>query len=318
MDFLLPESTEQYRKELARWTDRRDIKPGFDKVEWVQFSDRGLLVDQPGETPLDTAVAFTEVARKGLPGPLLEARLASATGDDELRKLLEGGAVVSACMGRPQVDGPVPVGWGAVADVVVDLSSGGVLARGRLEKLATSYLHPHGWWEDGGHVAELSLDQQVMSWTLCGALLTGLAAGAVNLTRDYVAQRVQFGRPIGSFQAVQFPLAEAKVAAEGLRLATIDAAWRVTERLSSATTAAALLAINSVRLTKQVGDICHHAFGAMGLTNEAFLNELTWGMRWLRDLQGVSKARKVILAGRARFASPPSLVLQGFDFAKVG
>jgi hypothetical protein len=319
MDFSLPESTEEYRKELARWTDRRSVMPGFDKDEWILFSERGLLVDQPGETPLDTVVAFIEVARKGLPGPLLEARLAAGSGSKEVREVLERGVVVSGVLGRSYRDLAVPVGWGAVAEIVVDVSNGRLVARGPLQRLATSYLHPHGWWEPDGTVVELSLEQQAISWTLGGALLTGLAVGAVDLTRDYVAQRIQFGRPIGSFQAVQFPLAEAKVAVEGLRLMTIDAAWRLTESLADATVASALLAINSVRLTKQVSDICHHVFGAIGLTNEAFLNELTWGMRWLRDLQAIRTARTVVLEARRRFPdqSPPSLVLKGFDFTNV-
>ncbi|GEL21214.1 hypothetical protein PSU4_01680 [Pseudonocardia sulfidoxydans NBRC 16205] len=316
MDFALPDTTEDFRRELARWTDRRPVRPGFDRQEWEQFAERGLLRTQEGETVLDTVVGFMEVARKGLPGPLFEARLAESAAGPGLSSELEKGSVVTGCVERAGA-GPVPVGWGAVADVVVDLAGGGELGRGGLPHLHTSYLHPHGWWTGARPAALPTPEQRALRWTLGGALLTGLALGAVDLTRDYVAQRVQFGRAIGTFQAVQFPLAEAKVSAEGLRLMVLDAAWRITGERPDATVAAALLAVNAARLTKQVGDICHHAFGANGHTNEAFLNELTWGMRWLRGLLGVDAARAAILERRVTHSSPPSLVLAGFRHEDV-
>jgi alkylation response protein AidB-like acyl-CoA dehydrogenase len=51
--------------------------------------------------------------------------------------------------------------------------------------------------------------------------------GAVELTSGYAAARQQFGRPVGSFQAVQHLLADAVVLMEGSRSVARHAAWAV-------------------------------------------------------------------------------------------
>ena len=57
------------------------------------------------------------------------------------------------------------------------------------------------------------------------ALGTGLAQGCLDECLKYSKERHAFGRPIGSFQALQFKIADMKVAAETARLATYRAAW---------------------------------------------------------------------------------------------
>jgi short-chain 2-methylacyl-CoA dehydrogenase len=57
------------------------------------------------------------------------------------------------------------------------------------------------------------------------ALSTGLAQGCVEESVKYSKERYAFGRPIGSFQALQFKIADMKVAVETARLATYRAAW---------------------------------------------------------------------------------------------
>jgi hypothetical protein len=308
MEFRLSEETELYRSELARWTDKRPIRPGFHLDEWRDFARRDLLSTQSGESPIETAVALMEVTRKGLPGPLLDARLIGDS-DDASRELLAAGNVVTAAW-RPGA-GPSAVGWGAVSDVTVD-PSGAVLARGPLPRMVTAYLHPHGWW--AGPVPAFPVEPRyARQWLLSGAVLSGLATGSLELATRYVGQRVQFGRPIGSFQAVQFPLAECKAATEGLRLMVLDAAWRAAGGRDDADIAAALLCVAADRVSRFVSDCCQQAHGASGLANESGLNELTWAERWVRHGMDVAAARALVNRRRVMDTSPPpSLVMQGF------
>jgi short-chain 2-methylacyl-CoA dehydrogenase len=57
------------------------------------------------------------------------------------------------------------------------------------------------------------------------ALSVGLAQGCLEESVRYATERQAFGRPIGAFQALQFKIADMKVAVETARLATYRAAW---------------------------------------------------------------------------------------------
>jgi len=66
----------------------------------------------------------------------------------------------------------------------------------------------------------------------------GAASRAFELTHEYVQQRVQFGRPIGSFQVIQHRLAEAYLHLE----AATTASWTAAEALEAGSPDAATLA----------------------------------------------------------------------------
>jgi alkylation response protein AidB-like acyl-CoA dehydrogenase len=65
---------------------------------------------------------------------------------------------------------------------------------------------------------------------LC-ALQAGVAERAMELTAEYARTRVQFGKPIGGFQAVAQRLADAYIDTEAIRLTMWQAAWRLSAGL---------------------------------------------------------------------------------------
>ena len=70
------------------------------------------------------------------------------------------------------------------------------------------------------------------AWTALGlatvcADLVGIMSGAVSLATEYAQARSQYGKAIGSFQAVQHLLADAFVLTEGSRSVALHAAWAV-------------------------------------------------------------------------------------------
>jgi alkylation response protein AidB-like acyl-CoA dehydrogenase len=81
----------------------------------------------------------------------------------------------------------------------------------------------------GGHPLEPDDLQAVAALGLAVACadLVGTMQGAVDLACGYATDRRQYGQPVGSFQAVQHLLADAFVATEGARSATLHAAWAV-------------------------------------------------------------------------------------------
>ncbi|MFC9490318.1 acyl-CoA dehydrogenase family protein [Streptomyces hydrogenans] len=75
---------------------------------------------------------------------------------------------------------------------------------------------------DGGRVLRHVLD---LACTALAAEQVGAAARCLELTVAYAGERVQFGRPIGSFQAVKHRLADAYVRVESARSAALGAAF---------------------------------------------------------------------------------------------
>ena len=65
------------------------------------------------------------------------------------------------------------------------------------------------------------------------AYADGLVAGATRITADHVTQREQFGKPIGTFQAVSQQIADIYVIGRSMNLAVTAAGWRLAEGLDA-------------------------------------------------------------------------------------
>ena len=63
------------------------------------------------------------------------------------------------------------------------------------------------------------------------ALILGGVQQVLEIAVEYAKQRVQFGRPIGSFQAIQHQCADMSTDIDGLKLLTYQAAWKLTQDL---------------------------------------------------------------------------------------
>ena len=92
--------------------------------------------------------------------------------------------------------------------------------------------------------------------------LVGVARATLALAVDHVRERRQFGRPVGSFQALQHRLADVEVAVAAAELAA-DAAWEDADPLPA--TLAKILAGLAARTAARH---CQQACGGMGFTWE--------------------------------------------------
>ena len=66
------------------------------------------------------------------------------------------------------------------------------------------------------------------------ALMVGGAQQVLEMTVSYAKERVQFGKPIGSFQAIQHKCANMATDVDGSRFITYQAAWKLNEGLNCA------------------------------------------------------------------------------------
>jgi acyl-CoA dehydrogenase len=70
---------------------------------------------------------------------------------------------------------------------------------------------------------------------LIGATCVGAAEAALAIGMDHIKNRKAFGRPLGSFEGVQFPLVEHYTNLESLKLLNYRAAWMLDQMYSSGT-----------------------------------------------------------------------------------
>jgi alkylation response protein AidB-like acyl-CoA dehydrogenase len=209
---------------------------------------------------VELAVLLEEIGRHVAPAPFLPTVLALETfrelGDvravdrilgGDLRACIawsrDAGAVRAEPAGGEWVltGRPDPVPYASVADIALVLASDGdgpalfgvdldVLGRPPAEP-AMDLTRPIAWlqlegvdaWRLGGGAMVDALWDRGATATALEML--GGASYALELAVDYAKERVQFGRPIGSFQAVKHRCADMLVDVEGMRSTSYWAAW---------------------------------------------------------------------------------------------
>ncbi|MCA9782207.1 MAG: acyl-CoA dehydrogenase family protein [Candidatus Cloacimonetes bacterium] len=100
-----------------------------------------------------------------------------------------------------------------------------------------------------------------------GAQMVGLAEGVLEYTVGYVAERKQFGKAIGSFQGVQFQLAQAATDVEAARLMVYNAA-RLKDGGHPFLKEAAMAKLFSSQVAQNVSSLCVDLLGGYGFTKE--------------------------------------------------
>ena len=124
--------------------------------------------------------------------------------------------------------------------------------------------------------------------------MLGGADAVVQMTVEYVKQRTQFGRPIGSFQAVQHHCANMATDVEGSRNIVYQAAWRVSEGGPSEREVSMAKAWVSGAY-QRVCAMAHQCHGAIGFTKEHDLQLYTRRAKALELNYGDANFHKELL-----------------------
>lgn len=110
---------------------------------------------------------------------------------------------------------------------------------------------------------------------LVGWQVLGTADRAVELAVEHVNGRIQFGKPISAFQAVQFQLADCAVAVSGLRELASFTLWRLDAAPGAALADALALRLHAVDVARTVLRTCQQLHGAAGVCDEYDVSVLT-------------------------------------------
>jgi alkylation response protein AidB-like acyl-CoA dehydrogenase len=226
---------------------RRHLDAGapFDPALWQAMHDQGWLgVERPDDSDglglgfVEAAVLMEEVGRHVAPAPFHQTLLAlRATSGSAWSERLLAGAVGTVAW-NPGGDA-VLVPYAPVADVAVVASPDAVVlhdltagqrppaepAMDRTRGVGWIAADRPGAVEIGGPLEAADLLDRGAVATSAESL--GAAARALDMAVEHAKDRVQFGRPIGSFQAVKHRCADMLVDVEGMRSAVYHAAWTI-------------------------------------------------------------------------------------------
>jgi len=207
---------------------------GLDRFMWSALAEMGVFrmrVDGFGMT--ETVLAFEELGRALVNGPLVATHLAAGNLGLRDDKHIVG-------MIEPTEPWTVVEHFDSLDDVIVFREDGlyhvdpaemkVVRAERPLDALtpvARIIEMPEGeLLGDGDHAREHYRNGMVLT----AAYQLGLCLATIDLARDYAMQREQFGKPIGSFQAVKHMLADMLTKAEVTRAAVYAAAVNIDGR----------------------------------------------------------------------------------------
>lgn len=291
---------------------------------WRELGETGLFgiaVDEAhGGAGLDLGslvIAMEELGGAAAPGPFAEAAavcaplLAASGRTAELDALLAGDLVITTCLGP---DRYVAHLGGASRLLLQRGDTVSLLGADSVE--ATEIRSVDGgrplsridsFDERAADEGRLEIDRGTLDRAFdsgaiaVGGYLVGLSRAAIDRAVEYTQERRQFGRPIGSFQAVQHGLADAHVEVELARglvryaaAATADRAAGIAEL--PAGVLASMAKVSAGRAARFAAEHALQAHGAMGYSFECDLQ------LWLKRIWSLEPAFGDLGWHRARIA----------------
>jgi len=118
------------------------------------------------------------------------------------------------------------------------------------------------------------------------AYLVGLSQMDFDVTLNYAKERVQFGRPIGSFQAIQHKLADAVIDVDGSRFITYKAAWSLSEGEPDADLMVSMAKAWASDASRRVVAHGQQIHGGVGFTKEYKIQLYFRRQKWMELMWG--------------------------------
>ena len=305
MNFDLTEDQEMMRDMFARFLDENSSiarvraaadSGGFDAALWQGLAEQGALSIRVPEDAgglgmglFDAVLLMEEAGRTLVSGPLAEALvaarlLATLDGGDAwpMDKVLGGESVVTLALHDIAERPKQWVAGGAVADAVIAMRGNDVV----LISLAEDSRNVEPTLADNalaqidlgmrdaqllasGPQAVAAFEAGVEEWKLLiAAALAGLGRQALKLASEYACERVQFGQPIGQFQAISHPLTDCLCEVDGGKLFL----WKTIRDLADGTPEASANISAALWQASQAASLtvsqALQTFGGYGLTTE--------------------------------------------------
>ncbi len=273
-----------------------DTAPG--RKVWEQLANLGVTAlavperfDGIGADPVDLVVALERLGRWCVPGPVAESIAVAPVllTDDERCAGLASGELLATVAYPPHT--PRAVDAGAAGLVLLAGESGVTEAAPGEEHESVDPsrrlydVTPTGRsWQAPIEIVKRAYEFGALA---TAAQLVGAAEALLDGAVDYAKQRSQFGRVIGSYQAIKHKLADVHIAIELARPLVYGAALSLEPRdVSAAKAAASEAALVAARASLQT-------HGAIGFTQEHDLSLWLLRVQALRSAWGTPEAHRL-------------------------
>lgn len=127
------------------------------------------------------------------------------------------------------------------------------------------------------------------------ALAVGLAQGAYEAAVHYARERTAFGKPIGSFQAIQWKLADNATRIEAARLLTYRAAY-LKDRTERTTLESAMAKLYASEIAVKAADDCVQIFGGYGFVKDYPAEKYFRDVKLTTIGEGTSEIQRLVIA----------------------
>jgi alkylation response protein AidB-like acyl-CoA dehydrogenase len=276
----------------------RACKETFPRELWqglAELGALGLATPDGGGGAIEVVAAVESLGHAVFPGPLVGSLLATQLLPDPARsEIAAGSLIVSAGV-------PPLMPWAPFAGVFLEISGERVFeARVAGEVERVEMLGGEPW----GRVAlerERELQPSgrglLLAQIALSAQLSALGTRLVEDASSHAALRVQFGVPIGDFQAVAHPLADCSMQLAAASMLARAAAFHFDSgEHGEARLLAASAQLSACNASLQAAYVCHQVFGAIGITLEGPVFDISRRIRQLASQPpGTGAARSVVL-----------------------
>jgi len=276
VDFSFSAEQEDLRREARAFLE---ANPAPTMEQLAELGWVGMLRSDDF-TFLDAAVLFEELGRTLYAGPFVLNELAGQPGDD---------------IWSIEIDGFVP----HLAEVSRVLTPELTAAPAEGEQLATvdETLGLGKIAKDGAEAVTGDWDAVRQKLLAAFALeAVGIGAKAIELAVAYVSKREQFGKKIGSYQAISHSLVDGYVAVELARSLAYWAAWSVAEGAEDAGLAVAAAKSQAAEAAVLACEKSIQAHGGIGFTWEHPLHRYYKRALWLEGALGYGREQRAEIA----------------------
>jgi alkylation response protein AidB-like acyl-CoA dehydrogenase len=279
VDFALSEDQLELKQQARAWlADRFPLDRDWDSPEdrWSELAELGWLDVAEAELGfVEEALLLEELGYACYPGPYL-----STVGFALVWLSAEQRARVAAGQERWSVDVDGYVPWLGAVDFVV--SDGGTAYPARGEEVASvDPSRPFGRLEKADGEPLAGGRNLPRARTASAAEALGVAQRALDLGVEHAKTRVQFGKPIGTYQAVSHPLAQTYTDVELARSLVYWAAWCVAEGDERAPLAAAAAKVFATEAAVAACERSIQVHAGIGFTWEHPLHRFYKRALWL-------------------------------------